>query len=275
MKNFQNKVVVITGAGSGIGRSTAMAFAKHGAKLHITDIKQDRIESVANEIQALDAEAIPYVVDSSDKKAMEKFANDVFAASGRVDILHNNAGIAVGFLTEKTTLEEWERIINVNLWGVIYGVHYFLPRMIEQDGEAHIVNTSSGAGLTSPPTLAAYSTSKAAVLGLSEVMNIELQRHGIYTTALCPGIINTTLVKETKMDLHDKDGKNLRDRIINLYETRGVSPDRVAEDVLKAIRKKRPVQPSPYSHIFFMWIMKRISVRLYHAFMRKMMTRLE
>ena len=117
MKEFKDKVVVITGAGSGIGRATAMAFASEGAKLYITDINQGRVEAVANEIKAMGAEATPYVVDSANREAMKKFADDVFASAGRVDILHNNAGIATGCTIDKTPLEDWEKVINVNLWG--------------------------------------------------------------------------------------------------------------------------------------------------------------
>ena len=117
MKTFKDKVVVITGAGSGIGRATAVAFAREGARLHITDIDENRITEAANEINAMGAEATPYIVDSADRKAMEKFAADVFDAAGSVDILHNNAGIGSGGTIDNISLEDWEKVINVNLWG--------------------------------------------------------------------------------------------------------------------------------------------------------------
>ena len=269
MKEFKDKVVVITGAGSGIGRATAMAFASEGAKLYITDINQGRVEAVADEIKEMGAEATPYVVDSANREAMKKFADDVFASAGSVDILHNNAGIATGCTIDKTPLEDWEKVINVNLWGVIYGIHYFLPRMIAQGG-GHIVNTSSGAGLTGLPTLAPYAATKFAVVGISEVMNIELRRHGIYTTALCPGIISTNIVRDSKIDIFNKKGECMKDSTVRFYAKRGTPPERVAKDVLRAIRKKRPVQPSPY-HAYHLWIIKRISVRLYQAVARLIM----
>lgn len=268
MKNFKDKVVVITGAGSGIGKATAIAFAREGAHLHITDIVKEKIESAAEEIKAMGGTAFPYVVDCGDRKQMEKFADDVFNAAGRVDILHNNAGIALGCPVEKVSLDEWERIIAVNLWGAIYGLHFFVPRMIAQGGGGHIINTSSAAGLTAPPTLAAYSTTKFALIGLSETMNIELSKYGIYTTALCPGIINTPLIPATKMDVYDKQGRPYKDRIVKFYREKGVPPERVARDVLKAVREKRPVQPSPWSHVYPLWIIKRISTRAYHFLMR-------
>jgi len=267
MKDFRNKVVVITGAGSGIGRAVALAFAREGARLHLSDIVPERIEKVAQEIRSLGAEATPYVVDSSDREAVAKFAEDVYANAGRVDVLHNNAGIGVGAPLEKHTLEDWEKVLAVNLWGVIYGVHFFLPKMIAQGGGGHIVNTASGAGLCGLPGLAAYTTSKFAVVGLSETMSLELARYGICVTALCPGIIATNITKDSKVELYDEQGRNLRAKVDEFYMRFGSGPEAVAKDVLRAIRRRRPVQPSPL-HMYPLWIIKRVSVRLYQALAR-------
>ena len=274
MKDFRNKVVVITGAGSGIGRATALAFAREGAKLHLTDINRERVEAVAKEIHALGAEATPYVVDSASREAMAKFAEEVYAKAGRVDILHNNAGLGFGAPFEKTSLEDWEKVLRVNLWGVIYGMHFFVPKMIAQGKGGHIVNTASGAGLTGLPALAPYTASKFAVVGLSETAGIELRKYGIYVTALCPGIINTRIVKDSKVELYDERGESSKAAIDNFYEQYGAGPEQVAKDVLKAIRCKRPVQPSPL-HMYPPWILKRISVRLYQAVARVVWTSLE
>lgn len=267
MKDFRNKVVVVTGAGSGIGRAVALAFAREGARLHISDIVPERIEKVAQEIRGLGAEATPYVVDSSDREAMAKFADEVFAKAGRVDILHNNAGIGVGATLEKHTLADWEQVLAVNLWGVIYGMHFFLPKMIAQGQGGHIVNTASGAGLCGLPGLAAYTTSKFAVVGLSETANIELNKHGIYVTALCPGIIATNITKDSKVELYDAQGQNLKAKVDELYGRFGSGPEAVAQDVLRAIRWKRPLQPSPF-HMYPLWWVKRVSARLYQALAR-------
>jgi NAD(P)-dependent dehydrogenase (short-subunit alcohol dehydrogenase family) len=267
MNTFRNKIVVVTGAGSGIGRATALAFAREGAKLHLCDISRGRVEEVAEEIRALGAEAHAYVVDVSDRKAMDAFAAEVFAKAGRVDILHNNAGIGISAPVEKHTLEDWERIINVNLWGVIYGVHHFLPRMIAQGGGGHIVNTASGAGLSGMPGLAAYTTTKFAVVGLSETMSIELRKYGIGVTALCPGIIATNITKDSKVELYDREGRNLQADVDHFYQKWGARPEAVAKDVLRAVRWKRPVMPSPL-HAWPPWILKRLSVRGYQALMR-------
>ena len=198
---------------------------------------------------------------------MEKFANNVFEAAGRVDILHNNAGIGLSCAVHEVSLEDWERTINVNLWGPIYGMHFFVPRMIEQGG-GHVINTSSAAGLTAVPTLSAYVTTKFALVGLSEAMSIELQRHGIHTTALCPGIINTPLIESTPTNIVDRDGKPLKDSAVKFYAEKGAGPEVVAKDVLKAVRKKSPVQPSPPFHVYPLWLIKRFSNNAFIWLMR-------
>ena len=221
MKDFRGKVVVITGAGSGIGRSTALAFAREGAKLHLTDLNPERIEAVARECRALGAEAAVYVVDSSDRAAMEKFAADVFAAAGRVDVLHNNAGIGAAAPFEDISLEHWEKIIKTNLWGVIHGVHFFLPRMIAQGGGGHIVNTASGGGLIGLPATGPYCATKFAVVGMSEVMNLELPKYGIWTTALCPGIINTNIVKDSLFEIKRPELADRKTEAVRFYDRLG------------------------------------------------------
>jgi NAD(P)-dependent dehydrogenase (short-subunit alcohol dehydrogenase family) len=279
MKDFKKKVVVITGAGSGIGRATALAFAREGAKLHLSDISRERIETVAKEIRDLGAEATPYVVDSTDRAAMAKFAEDVYAAAGRVDILHNNAGIGAACPFEQIPLEHWERVININLWGVIYGLHFFLPRMIAQGGGGHVINTASGAGLIGEPRMAAYTTAKFAVVGLSEVMNLDLVKHGIHTTVVCPGFIHTNIINDTIFEMPDEQKAKVRNSVNRFYKNSGVGPEVVARDILKGVRKNRPVVVTPWYQMWPVWLLKRLSVRLYQAVARvvgnKMLAKLE
>jgi NAD(P)-dependent dehydrogenase (short-subunit alcohol dehydrogenase family) len=264
MKDFRNKVAVITGAGSGIGRATALALAREGARLHVSDIDRERIEAVAQEIRALGAEATAYVVDSSDRGAVEKFAAEVYANAGRVDILHNNAGIGAACPFEQISLEHWEKVINLNLWGAIYGLHFFLPRMIAQGGGGHVINTSSGLGLIGAPLMAAYTTTKFALVGLSEVMNLDLVKHGINTTVVCPGIIHTNIIRATVFDrMAETTPGKARDQVENIYARFGVGPEVVARDILKGVRKNRPVVVTPWHQMWPAWLLKRLSVRLY------------
>lgn len=255
---FSGKVVVITGAGSGIGRSTALLFARLGAKVHVTDLDGDRAEGVRQEIEALGARALAHTVDVSDPAAVEGLAERVHDEDGAVDVLHNNAGIGHAGPVEETTLEDWQRVIAVNLMGTVYGVHFFVPRMLRQGRPGHIVNTASGAGLIAWAEMAPYCSSKFAVVGLSEALNAELAPRGIHVTAVCPGFIDTPIVHTATLR-GDLAGR--AERVRDFYRTRGASPDLVAEAVVEAVRKKRLIQPVPRSHVLPAWVLKRISPR--------------
>ncbi|MFA6034744.1 MAG: SDR family NAD(P)-dependent oxidoreductase, partial [Myxococcota bacterium] len=168
MGKLNGKVAVITGAGSGIGRATALAFASAGASVHMIDIRPERIEAVAREIGVAGGRATCHEADCSDAKAMELAASAIYEKDGRVDILQNGAGILVSARVEDLRLEDWARAINVNLWGVINSLHVFIPRMLNQGGGAHIVNIASLAGLVGFPFTAPYTATKFAVVGLTE-----------------------------------------------------------------------------------------------------------
>lgn len=251
-------VAVITGAGSGIGRATALRLARDGATVHAADIDAAAAEATADEIRRGGAVATAHAVDVADAGAVESLADVVFAADGRVDILHNNAGIAHSGPVEETPLADWRRIVEINLMGVIHGIHAFVPRMLEQGGEAQIVNTASGLGLIAGVELAPYCTTKFAVVGLSESLNAELRSRGIGVTALCPGIIATNIVTESTAR---GDMAARKQRIADFYARRGASPDAVAEAVVNAVRKRRVVQTVPASHVVPAWIAGRVSLR--------------
>jgi NAD(P)-dependent dehydrogenase (short-subunit alcohol dehydrogenase family) len=256
MAELSGNVAVITGAGSGIGRSTALLLARMGAKVHVTDVDPDRVRGVADEIGASGGAAQSHQLDVTDADAVQALAGAVFDADGAVDVLHNNAGIAHSGPVEDSELEDWRRVIEVNLMGTIHGVHAFVPRMLEQGRPAHIVNTASMAGLFASAELAPYTTSKFAVVGLSEALNAELAPKGIRVTALCPGIIDTDIVRATTYRGEMADDA---ERIQAFYRRRGVSPDVVAKAVVRALRRKPVIQPVPYSHVMVPWIVKRIS----------------
>ncbi len=274
MKDFKDKVVVITGAGSGIGRAIALEFAREGAKLHLSDIRGERVEAVAAEAKALGAEARTYVTDVSKPDSVQKLSDDVFAAAGRVDVLVNNAGIGTSCPIQDIPLADWEKILSINLWGVIYGVHFFLPRMIAQGG-GHILNTASGFGLFAVSGVAPYATTKFAVVGMSEVMHVELAKHNVWVSALCPGVINTNIVKDGHSQLKGDPKREMQQKREGMFQDHGASPEVVARAALKGVRKRQAVIVAPRLHVYPVWFSKRLSYRLYFFFARMFANRVE
>jgi NAD(P)-dependent dehydrogenase (short-subunit alcohol dehydrogenase family) len=257
-REFAGQVAVVTGAGSGIGRSTALLLARLGASVYAADLNEDTAAAVVAEIESDGGRGTAHTVDVSDPPAVETLAERVFAVEGAVDVLHNNAGIGHGGPVEETTLEEWQRVLGVNLMGVVHGIHYFVPRMLRQGRPANIVNTASLAGLVPVAELAPYCTSKHAVVGLSESLNAELAPRGIHVSAICPGLINTSIVGASS--LHGELGRQ-RDRIQRFYERFGSSPDVVAEAVVDAIRRDKLIRTVPRRHVALNWGLRRISPR--------------
>jgi NAD(P)-dependent dehydrogenase (short-subunit alcohol dehydrogenase family) len=257
--DLHGRVAVVTGAGSGIGRSTALLLARYGAKVHAADVDSDRAWNVASEIQSAGGAAQPHALDVSDPEAVEAFAAAVFDADGHVDILHNNAGIGHGGDIEATTIEDWQRVIGVNLLGVAYGVQAFVPRMLRQGRPASVINTASQAGINPAPKMAPYCASKFGVVGMTESLNAELSKRGIHFSAICPGIISTNIVATATMrgELGGKKGK-----LTDFYATKGVSPDEVADAVLRAISRHTLIVPVPRRQVLVPYLLHRFSPNL-------------
>lgn len=239
--DLTDRVVAITGAGSGIGRETALLCAQRHAQLALCDINEAPMADTATTAQALGAQALTARVDVSDAEAMTRFAQATFDRFGRVDLLVNNAGVGlVGGLLD-TSDKDWQWLIGINLMGVVHGCNAFVPNMIEA-GRGHIVNMSSAAGLLANPQLTAYSATKFGVLGLSEALRMELKPHGIGVTAVCPGIINTTITQNTPIR-GDGDVDERRKRLASTYQKRGYTAQRVAHNILRAVDRNRAVAP--------------------------------
>jgi NAD(P)-dependent dehydrogenase (short-subunit alcohol dehydrogenase family) len=239
MKDFQNKVVVVTGAGSGIGKETALAFARRGARLAVCDVDGEGLRGAGTQLEAIGREVYSEICDVSKAWQVEEFCANVYKAMGRVDVLVNDAGVGLGGKVEDMSLDDWEWIIGANLWGVIHGVHYFYPRMIAQGGEAHIVNIASGGGLFPMPMSTAYCCTKGAVVLFSETLRGEAALHGIGVTAICPGLVSTNIIRNSRIvsGTRKSSPEELEARAERIWEGRKYHPSRVADAVVRAVEK--------------------------------------
>lgn len=271
--DLHGKTALITGAASGIGRATALAFARAGADLWLCDINGPGLDPVADSARALGRKVHTSVTDVSSKEAMKTLADEVHATLPALDVLVNNAGFAVGGLFVDTPLEAWEKQIAVNLWGPIYGCHFFVPRMIERGRGGHIFNIASAAGLFGTAGLSAYTVTKFALVGLSESMNIELHRHNIGVTAICPGVIQTNIANATQMHGPFADDR-LRQSVTDFFMSRSQPPERVAERIVGALQS-RPVIAPITKEAWALYTLKRISPELASLVARKAFEQME
>jgi NAD(P)-dependent dehydrogenase (short-subunit alcohol dehydrogenase family) len=241
---FADHLVVVTGGGSGIGRATALAFAEQGAEVVIVDIDPAAAERTARLANVLGATAHPFEVDVADGVAMERLAKTIEHDLGVPDVVVNNAGIGVAGPFLAMGVEDWQRLLDVNLWGVIHGSRLFARQMVDRGEGGHIVNVASAAAFFPSRTLPAYSTSKAAVLMLSECMRAELSFDGIGVTAICPGLINTSIAHTSKfVGLPKEEQERRRREAIRLYQLRNFTPERVASQIVHAVEENRAVVP--------------------------------
>ncbi|MET8749800.1 SDR family oxidoreductase [Streptomyces sp. NPDC004667] len=242
---FGGRLVLVTGAASGIGRATAFAFAEAGARVVAVDRDAEGAARTAEMARLVGApEAWGECVDVSDEQAMEKLAAKVAAEYGIVDVLVNNAGIGLSGSFLETTSEDWKKVLDVNLWGVIHGCRIFGKQMAERNQGGHIVNTASAAAYLPSRTLPAYSTSKAAVLMLSECLRAELAGKSIGVSAICPGIVNTNITATSRFAGVDAaEEKRRQERSSRLYGLRNFPPEKVADAILLAVVKNQAVVP--------------------------------
>ncbi|MBN1288832.1 MAG: SDR family NAD(P)-dependent oxidoreductase [Actinobacteria bacterium] len=243
--DWKGKATVVTGAASGIGRESALAFARRGARVAAVDIDRVKLAEVKSELEAAGTEVYDYIVDVSKAEQVKDLCDDIYRKMGRVDVLYNNAGVGIAGRFEDTSLEDWEWIMGVNVWGVINGCHYFYPRMVEQGGWSHIVNTASGAGLVPLLVMTAYSCTKFAVVGFSETLRSEAALHGIGVSCICPGLVDTPITRAVKLTSRSKRNptEKMQNKFVRAYQLRNYTPDKVAKAVVKAVEKNKGVVP--------------------------------
>jgi len=245
IKDFEGKVAVITGGASGIGRGFAHAFAKRGMKIVLADINKESLDEVSQELQEIGAEVLTVITDVSDHEQVAHLADVSYERFGCVNILCNNAGIGTSGPMRFLTLENWDWVLGVNLFGVIYGIQFFLNRMLNSKEPCHIVNTSSIAGLLAGEGQP-YSASKYAVVAISEALALECFNTNVGVSVVCPGFVRTNLIKNSEILRQARSGlwqptpkmvelsKSAMANITKILEL-GMDPEILAEIVIKAI----------------------------------------
>ncbi len=250
MKHFRDKVAVITGSAGGIGRGLAERCVMEGMQVVLADIEEEALRDTETYLKEKGGDVIAAVTDVSRPEQMQRLADLTVETYGGVHLLCNNAGVAAGGLVREHTLADWEWVIGVNLWGVIYGVHVFLPIMLKQDAECHIVNTASIEGLWSRIRGASYQVTKHGVVALSEVLKMEMtfEETKVGVSVLCPGAVNTGIINSSRNrpdhlqnppESVPEITPEMQKRIDQVREVfaAGMDPLEVADHVLAAIRE--------------------------------------
>ncbi len=236
MKDFADRVAVITGAGSGIGRALALDLARRGARLELTDIDAAGVAATADACLAVGAKARHHVLDVADRAAVDAHATQVMAAHGRVDLVVNNAGVSMTGPVLALTLDEIEWIMGVNFWGVVHGTKAFLPHLVANRG-AHLVNISSIFGMIAVPGQAAYNASKFAVRGFTEALRQEMlsARTGVSVSCVHPGGIKTNIARGGRFAA-GVDGAATADVFDRIART---TPEVAAATILRGVERDR------------------------------------
>ncbi|HEU5007818.1 MAG TPA: SDR family oxidoreductase [Jatrophihabitantaceae bacterium] len=239
---FAGQRVVVTGGGRGIGRACALEFAREGADVIVADINDTAAKETAALVQDLGVHAAAYHLDVSDAEAWEAFAAQVRDEHGVPDVIVNNAGIGISGRFLATSVADWQRILGVNLWGVIHGSRLFGQQMVERGEGGRIVNVASAAAFTPSRALPAYSTTKAAVLMLTECLRAELAGDGIGVTAICPGFVDSDITRTTTfVGVDETEQQRRRDHAAAAYHRRNYSPERLARHAVRAAARNKPV----------------------------------
>jgi NAD(P)-dependent dehydrogenase (short-subunit alcohol dehydrogenase family) len=241
MKQFGGRVAAITGAGSGIGRALAHALSRQGAHVALSDIDDPSLAQTVAQCEGLGVKVTSQHLDVADRAAVYAWSDQVVADHGTVNLVINNAGVALGATVESVSYEDFEWLMNINFWGVVYGSKAFLPHL-KQSGEGHIVNLSSVFGLISVPSQSAYNAAKFAVRGFTDSLRMELEIEGanVSVTTVHPGGIKTNIARNARMDASVSDVAGDPEKAVRDFERAFItSPEKAAQQILTAIRRDR------------------------------------
>jgi NAD(P)-dependent dehydrogenase (short-subunit alcohol dehydrogenase family) len=253
MKSFVGKVAAITGAGSGMGRTLALELARRGCHLALSDVNEPGLAQTVAQAQSSGVKITSARVDVADRQAVYAWAEAVARDHGKVNLIFNNAGVALGATVEGMSYEDFEWLMNINFWGVVYGTKAFLPHL-KAAGEGHIINTSSVFGLAGIPSQSAYNSAKFAVRGFTESLRQELdmQRLPVSATSVHPGGIKTNIAKSARTSASMRSlGMDDRNSTSEFEKAFITTPEKAALVILRAVEKnKRRVLVGPDAYVF-------------------------
>ncbi len=244
MQNLNDRVAVVTGAASGIGLATATRFAQEGMKVVLADIERNALDAAVSTLQKAGHDVIGVYTDVTRREQIQALADKTIATYGKVNVVHNNAGVVRAGTLEELTDEDWQWVLGVDLWSVIYGLNIFLP-LVKQAGEGHFINTSSSAGLQAAATIGPYCVAKSGVVALTETLKLELDQVNspIGASVLCPGAVQTKICESGRN--RDATGIGAADEsatdqafteMSGPIVDAGIPPATVAEMIVAAIR---------------------------------------
>lgn len=263
MGYYTGKIAIVTGAASGIGKALSEELARRGAVVVLTDINEEKARKAAAGIEQSGGKARALKIDVADAQAVKDLVGKVTEVLNRIDFMFNNAGISIGAEVQYATLEEWNRVLDVNVKGVIHGVQAVYPIMIKQ-GSGHIINTSSTGGLVPWPLAIPYITTKHAIFGLTASLRAEAADLGVKVSAVCPGMVDTPIYESMDYPHYDKE------KLIRMLPSWKLSPERCARKILKGVeRNKAIILVGADARVY--WGLYRVSPGLYLRFNRLMM----
>lgn len=241
MKDFENRVAVITGAASGIGKALAGQLAAAGCRLAISDVNEKDLDTLAQQLRANGHEVHSQVLDVADRQAFHDYADAIFAHYGAVNMVFNNAGVALGATVEDMSYDDIDWLMGINFWGVVHGTKAFLP-YLKQSGQGHIVNVSSVFGLVGIPTQSAYNAAKFAVRGFTESLRMELEIEGSSVSCSCvhPGGIKTNIARNARMnDVSHITGADPEKSIADFEKMFRTTADEAAAIIISGVRRNK------------------------------------
>ena len=261
MKSFNNKVAAITGAGSGMGRALATSLASRGCHLGLADNNKSALEETAENCRTYNVDVTTYNVDVSNKDSVYTFADDAVRDHNHVNLVFNNAGVSLTDNVEHMTYQDFNWLIDINFWGVVYGSKAFLPHMQKVE-EAHIVNTSSIFGTIAVPSQSAYNASKFAVRGFTYALRMELEKTHINVSCVQPGGVKTNIVRDSRYIAPDNAAPTKEEITATFESMANLTSDQAAEKILTGVIKNK-AQILVGRDAIFIAILERLAPVLY------------